>query len=190
MAVLPATSGTLLEKGASGVCVRRAVRTAPKTLRPVDWTSVCCVLLRGLDATKAVPPSGAVSDEPQGENRGGGAVVSLPTADPGLEVAHTSLKSSDGGNLGDSEVVDIRGDGRQGAVGDGSAARDLLPERPRHGLGRLVRLARQTIRRGLRRRVRELHRREPLLELRQPDHDERPGPERELTPGCLNDTAA
>ena len=96
MAVLPATSGTLLEKGASGVCVRRAVRTAPKTLRPVDWTSVCCVLLRGLDATKAVPPSGAVSDVPQGENRGGGAAVPLPTAAPRLEVAHTSLKPASG----------------------------------------------------------------------------------------------
>jgi len=49
-----------------------------------------------LDATKAVPPSGAVSDVPQGENRGGGAAVPLPTAAPRLEVAHTSLKPASG----------------------------------------------------------------------------------------------
>ncbi len=43
----------------------------------------------------------------------------------------------------------------------------------------IVRLARQTVRRGLRRRVRELHGRQSLLELRPPDDDDRPRPERE-----------
>ncbi len=44
----------------------------------------------------------------------------------------------------------------------------------------IVRLARQTVRRGRRRRVRKLHRRQPVIELRPADHDDRPGPEREL----------
>ncbi len=87
--------------------------------------------------------------------------------------------SSDGGNLGDSEVVDIRGDGRKARSATVRPRATFFPNVREMDWDDIVRLARQTVRRGLRRRVRELHGRESLLELRPPDDDDRPRPERE-----------
>ncbi len=77
----------------TATCVARAVRTAQRALHPVAWSTMNCVLLERLEAHEAVRPSGVASDVPQGENRGAGAAVPLPTSDPRLEVAHTSPRA-------------------------------------------------------------------------------------------------
>jgi hypothetical protein len=53
----PLTHKGTVSGGQPHVCVARATKAAHKALRPVNWSSLVCVLLERLDATDEVNPA-------------------------------------------------------------------------------------------------------------------------------------
>jgi hypothetical protein len=47
----PSTWRGVVEAGREHVCAARAIKTARTALRPVNWRSLCCVILERLDET-------------------------------------------------------------------------------------------------------------------------------------------
>ena len=77
--------------------------------------------------------------------RGG---CTLPTADPGLEVAHTSLKSSDGGNSEIPRLSTFEGTDGKARSATVRPRATFFPNVRDIDWDDIVRLARQTLRRG------------------------------------------
>ena len=60
----PLTHRGTVAGSSTATCVARAVRTAQKALKPVNWSSTVCVLLERLDQVDQAGQDGGEADAP------------------------------------------------------------------------------------------------------------------------------